>query len=409
MSDEITIDLSESKTTPHFLQVIQKKIRSLREMWRKLPLKQKILISAGSALLVLIIGFLIFWLGCPSGVFLTNVASVIQRGENLGDIALITPEGIRDQESPLDGVLITVQEMEQLNARRPLAVIVENHPAARPVYGLNQADIVYEALVEGGITRFMPIYLRNETDKIGPIRSLRTYFLDWLAGYNEPLIMHIGYAPPAPQSDFRADVLAYMRKHGDILSLGINNGTNFWRVQDKVSPHNAFSSTARLWQKAEENGWMGLKEIDKWSYQTDIPFDERPETQEIALNWNGWGQTSYSVKWVYNRENNYYLRECGGQKSIDSDTGEQIWAKNIVIEFSQQTLAGDSLNHILYQTTGNGDVYIFRDGQVISGSWHKNTRADRTKYYDGEGNEIKLNRGRSWIMMAPTGSEVNYE
>ncbi|MBU0709079.1 DUF3048 domain-containing protein [Patescibacteria group bacterium] len=407
-SEEILIDIPQESLLARLKDKCSACLTSIAKKWKSLNKKQKLLM-AGSALtnLTLIIVITLWWLR-PSGQTFTSSTSLIKSDNNNAEIDVTSPEELRDQQSPLDGILVTEQEIEEIKNRRPLGIIIDNHISARPSFGLNKADLVYEALVEGSITRFMAVYLREQPEKVGPVRSLRTYFLDWLAEFNEPIIMHIGFAPPAPLSAPEADVLAYIYRHG-FNTLGIYHGTNFWRVSDRLAPHNALTSTTSLWEKAKQNKWTGLKDIKPWQFKTDEVLANRPSIQQLSLNWDGWGKTNYSASWTYDQKQNRYLREQANVKAIDADdSNNQIWAKNLIIEFTVQTRANDPLNHVIYQTTGNGRALIFLDGKTIEGVWKKDSRTARTRYYNTQGDEIEFNRGRCWIMIAPAGSEVIY-
>lgn len=400
--------MTESNNPAPEQKTPQSLLAKFRTRWQQFSsTKKTILISA--IILTLTTSFLGYWWlkrGSSTRKEVASPEGVINQGRKV-DLELDPPALVKDSETPLDGIMVTKEEWNHIQERRPLAVIVENHLAARPVYGLNQAEIVYEALVEGGINRFMALYLRNQPSKVGPVRSLRTYYLDWLAGYNQPVIMHIGYAPPAPQSDRRCDVLAYISQYGT-NSLGLT-GRNFWRDSQRKGPHNAFSNTRDLWEAAAKKNWTELKEIEPWKFKNDAPIEERPDEQSLSLNWNGWGSTPYSTRWEYEAKTNRYLRFDQNNPSRDAgDNNNQIRAKNIVIQLNPQIAVNDSLNHILYTTVGEGEAKIFMDGQVTTGRWKKEHRLNRTKYYNQNNKEISLNRGRTWILVAPVNSELTH-
>lgn len=305
----------------------------------------------------------------------------------------------------LDGVKITESEYQRLEKRRPLAIMVENHPAARPQSGLAQAELVWEALVEGGITRFMPVYWRNAPEVVGPVRSARKYFLDWSSELGDALYMHIG---GAVSDNPEANALLYIQEHG-LKSLGISGRDTFWRVSGRRAPHNAYSDSRHLWDEAERLGWGGLPPMEKWKFKDDAPLKERGSTTEITLNWNGWGQNLWSVRWVFDREKNEYLRfHQVDEPHLDALTQKQLTAKNVVVAFMRVTPANDGSARVVYKTTGEGRALIFRDGQVIEGRWQKRDRTDRTRFYDQEGKEVEFNRGRTWIMAVPENSELTY-
>lgn len=312
----------------------------------------------------------------------------------------------KDHESPLTGTLITKTRYDEIIKRRPMGVIIENHVDARPQSGLNDADIVWEALAEGGISRFMPVYLENAPDKVGPVRSLRKYFLDFVSELRDGLVMHIGYAHT---DNDETNALGYIYKY-DVKALGLFISNNFWRVSNKVAPHNAYSSIKDLWQKAEEKGWTGIVDLTRWKFKEDEKQAALGEVREISFDWQGWGVTNYSVKWTFDVEKNVYLREQNTVKHTDAETGDQISAKNVILQVhnTRVTVDTDSKSRLIYDLIGEGDAFIFMDGKVIKGRWKKSERVARTVYYEENGDEILFNRGRTWISVLPSGSEIIY-
>lgn len=373
--------------------------------WNSLDSKQKLMTGAAGAGIFVgtLIGIVII---AKKGGGLPSFFS----GKKGIEINVSQPEEPRDRMALLDGVLITKSQYDELSNRRPLAVVVDNHLDARPLAGLDKADLVYEALVEGGITRFLAFFWRQTPESVGPVRSIRSYYLDWIAELNDALFMHIG---GAVSSNPLANALGIIQQHG-MKSLGISGRNTFWRVNEKQAPHNAYSSTKKLWEEAERIGWQPEGTLTSWKFKSDPPKADRPKTdesqqQKIKINWNGWGETTFSVTWVYDAQKNVYLREQGGGKAVDEITNEQLFAKNVILQYSLQTLANDGTARILYQTIGTDKALIFLDGKVIEGTWKKNNRLDRTRFYDSEGNEIEFNRGTTWVGVIPIGSEVEYE
>lgn len=375
----------------------------LRIWWKGLTKKQKILYLslAGLTIILLIIGGIFIFKALGLGKWDKDTT-----GEKSQVSEEATPkEEPKDHESPLSGRLITKSEYEKIMQRRPMGVILENHVDARPQSGLNEADIVWEALAEGGISRFMAVYLENEPDKVGPVRSLRKYFLDWVSELRDGLIMHIGYAhTDNPDTNALGYVYTY-----DVKALGLFLSHPFWRVTTRLAPHNAYSSVKDLWVKAADKGWTGVIDLDRWQFK-DPAKDNFGEVKEISFNWQGWGATDYSVKWTFDPIKNRYLREHNGVPHIEAQTDEQITAKNVVIQLHNwhYTVDTDGKSRLVYDLLGEGEAYVFIDGKVIEGKWKKADRVSRTKYYDENGKEIEFNRGRTWISVLPTGSEIMY-
>lgn len=325
---------------------------------------------------------------------------------------------------PLNGAKFGKTQKEKWEKRRPLGVMIENHLDARPQSGLSKADIVYEAVAEGGITRFLAIFYCQDAPYIGPVRSARIYFIKLLQEYGDyPLYAHVGGAnTPGP-----ADAL------GEIRDLGWANYNDlnqfsvpfpyFWRdyerLPNRATEHTVYSSTAKLWQYAAEK--RGLTDKDEegnrwdknfvlWSFAEDLPFSQRGETKKISFGfWENFA-SDYSVQWLYDKQNNQYQRVNGAKLHIDKNTNKQIVAKNVVIIFAQESPANDGYEggHILYRLIGSGESLVFQNGQVIKATWKKQKEEARMIFFDQTGKEISFVGGPIWIEILPVGNEVNY-
>lgn len=291
--------------------------------------------------------------------------------------------------------------------------MIENHADARPIIGLSRADIVYEAVAEGGITRTLDIFLCQDVGDLAPIRSARTYFLDWVLEYNAAYA-HVGGAnTPGP-----ANALGQIRDYGilDMDQFGLGFPT-YWRGTDKLAPHNVHSTTKKLWEAAEERGFGpenkdGKKWDDgfiKWKFKDDAALEARGDQKPIIVPF--WEQApDYIVTWQYDKNTNVYQRFIAGVAQIDPATTEQMSPKNVIIQFQVESTANDGYpdGHLLYKTTGSGNALIFTDGKAQKGTWNKKTKTDRTIYKDAAGKEITFNRGQTWIQTVPVGNDVEY-
>lgn len=345
-----------------------------------------------------------------------------------------TPAGPKDQVCPLNGAKFTKTEKDLWETRRPLTVMIENHTDARPQSGLSKADVVYEVVAEGAITRFMAVFycadalyaLKDEYD-IGPVRSARTYFLDWASEYSDtPLYAHVGGAGQCndPTVDPRAKALCQIEKYGwknkdtwsdlDQWALGIKEcRREETRVGHEVATeHQMYCSSWALWTKAEVRKLTNLnykgvswnKNFRSWLFKED-----QPSAGSVSPEFDFWRDyKAYAVKWDYDKASNAYRRSNGGQPHIDFNTQEQLVAKNVVVQFTKETGPLDEHKHLIYGTTGTGRALIFQDGLVIEGTWAKKSRTDKTLYYDNGGREVKFNRGPIWIEILPTTGKVNY-
>lgn len=339
------------------------------------------------------------------------------------------PNAPKTEVSPLNGIRLSQEELAFLTKRLPLGVMIENHAEARPQSGLTAADVVYEAVAEGGITRFLAIYWSSLEDvALAPVRSIRTYFLDWISEYNG-LLSHVGGANcnlttgSGCANGAPADALGQIEKYG-IKSLnqyfvGLDAyERDYERVgQTVATEHTMVSSINKLWQVAEKWGWTGITEAGSWlddfrpwKFKDDPSEDKRPSGQTIEFGfWEGMFAQDFQVRWEYNPQFNSYLRSNGSTPHLDLNNDQQITAKNVVVLFMTEKPASDGYPgnvRLLYGTVGQGDALVFQDGQEIKATWEKESRTARTLFYDGSGKEIQLTRGPIWIEVLPMGNEV---
>lgn len=299
-------------------------------------------------------------------------------------------------ESPLDGVGYSTNEQA---TRHPLAVMIENHPDARPQSGLSNASIVYEAITEGGITRFMAIFGPKDSSEIGPIRSARLFFMDWLKEY-DAFYAHAGG---------NEDALANITKYG---ILDLNHATKYFYRDNKgksvASEHTLYSSTEKLYQYASSKKFdISSSNFTKMTYKDDAPTKESPKNVEIDFS----NSVSYAVKWSYDASNNEYLRFMGGSEHKDRTTSKQLTAKNIIIQTVSRTLnptGSYGSQNWVFKTVGSGDATILMDGKSTKATWKKASLTDRTKFYDETGAEIQFNRGSFWYEIVPPESEISF-
>lgn len=330
------------------------------------------------------------------------------------------PNEPKTEVCPLNGAMKTKRSKDNWVTRFPLAVMIENHQEARPQSGLSYADVVYEAVAEGGITRFMALFLCNLSDvQVGPVRSARTYFLDWLSEYNA-LYAHVGGANTPGPADALGQIIKYNIKDMNQFSIGF---PTFWRDYERLgrtvaTEHTMYSTTQKLWEVAVKRGWINNDSAKKWEdgfiqwkFKDDLKDVNAalPSANSISVEfWQGYDD--YTVKWSYDANCNCYTRSNGGPH-IDLDNKKPLSAKNIVVQFEKESNANDGYEnnaHLIYGTIGQGRALIFQDGKVIDGKWSKQSRLARSKYTDNKGNEISFNRGVIWIQTVREGSKTSY-
>lgn len=279
----------------------------------------------------------------------------------------------------------------------PLAVMVENHPDARPQVGLQYPDIVYEALAEGGISRFMAVYLTQEADVIGPVRSTRHYFVYLAAEFNATLV-HVGSSPIGYAALAATNIRRLNESAGD---------PGVWRSEYRYAPHNAFTGTVEARAAADSvqpsvpGTWGPMVYKDP-----SIPTEAPPATYvRIDYPPGGW----YTVEYTWDPESNYYPRYMDGVAHEDGLTGEAYRARNIVIQVVPDEVI-DREGRLDLAQTGVGDAYFFVDGTLQKGYWTKADFGSRTFYWDTAGNMIRLNPvGTTWVQLVPTNAVITIE
>ena len=330
--------------------------------------------------------------------------------------------GKKDQECPLNGEMLTAQHRSNWEKRRPLGVMIENSTSARPQSGLTSADVIFEFVAEGGITRFLSVFYCKDAKFVGPVRSARMYFINELQGFgNYPLYAHVGGAnTPGP-----ANALGEIEKLGwanynDLNQFSIPYPT-YWRdysrLKDVDTEHTMYSSTSKLWGFAAEKRRLTDVNDDKEKWDDGFTAwtfadDESNKGTTTAISYDFWaGKASYSVSWTYDATTNSYIRSHGDRVAhTDLNNKQSISSKNLVVMFVKESKARDGYEggHLLYGTQGKGDALVFQNGDVTKATWKKTKETDLVRFYDTSGEEISMIRGQIWISGVPTGNTVTY-
>lgn len=281
-------------------------------------------------------------------------------------------------------------------AKRPvIAVMVENHPDARPQSGLSSAGVVYEALAEGGITRFQAYFQDTTASAIGPVRSLRPYYIDWALEYGAP-VAHAGGS---------ADALNLIGPTGlKALNALVIGAPSFYRTSDRVAPHNLYTNSNLLDKLLANKGWANTPTFTPNTRSADAP-NSTPAHPNIHIEYSS---ASYSVDYRYDSASNSYNRFLAGKAHTDKNSGQTIKVKNVVVLYTVTTNLNDDKGHVKLDTIGKGNCLVFRDGTVSTGTWSKDSRTGRTKLLDSAGKEISLAIGNTWYSIVPTTKKVTY-
>ncbi|MFH0819175.1 MAG: DUF3048 domain-containing protein [Patescibacteria group bacterium] len=293
----------------------------------------------------------------------------------------------------IDGIKITKNRANFL----PVAIVVENYAGIRPQSGLADANIVYEALAEGGITRFLAIYASGTDVKtIGPVRSARHYFVDVAEEYGG-IFAHIGGSPQA------LGILSFEEYITDLNQFTYSQ--YYWRDDNIAAPHNLFTSSELMSYAIRDL----LSENPEGNYTAWKFKDENASSVSIDKYIKiDYSLDQYAVEWKYNTADNIYMRFNGDKEHKDALTDKQLTAKNIIVQFADTSLLEGEAERLDIKTIGEGEALIFLDGEVISGTWKKSQRGDRTLYYDKNNQEIEFNRGNTWVEMVKLETSVQW-
>lgn len=306
-----------------------------------------------------------------------------------------TPNRNVDRRVPrnLDGVLVPASQQNG----NIFAVMIENIRESRPPSGLDKASVVYEALAEGGITRFLALFpVGVSVPEIGPVRSARPYFIAWAEEY-KPLYVRAGGSPQA---------LALLRAKPNIIDFNqFTNGPFFWRDKSRRAPHNLYTSSEKLFLGLKRTAPEAVPTYKPWTFKEEPALDSRPTTvNDVVIDFSSF---AYKVTYRYDRALNQYQRLLGDAPHVTKD-GTAIAAKNVVIEYVQTGLIPGDKQRLQLQTSGEGRLVLIQDGTVIEGTWKKVANADRTELLDANGNPLALNPGPIWIEIVPTDRKVTY-
>jgi hypothetical protein len=272
---------------------------------------------------------------------------------------------------------------------RPLAVMVENHPAARPQSGLAQADVVYEVLAEGGITRFLALFRTDSARTVGPIRSARPYFIDLMEAF-DPVYVHCGQS-------WEAEKVLSQRVVAEINEL--HDRRPFWRDKHRRPPHNLYASTASLAREADRLGL--LSPPNPWPLkQSDSPLVGKPALSIDLAYHDG---LRYDVHYQYDSGSRRYLRSVNGRPHVDAVTGQQLRADTVIMEEAATRSLGGKYGELDIDVIGSGRCWLARDGCWVAGYWRKDAAETATYYTARDGSPLYAAPGQTWIQIFPEG------
>lgn len=284
---------------------------------------------------------------------------------------------------------------------RPYAIMINNISTARPLQsGLQDAYIMYEIIVEGGITRYLALFLDANTDRIGSIRSARHYYLDY-ALENDAIFVHHGQSPQALEdiSTLKID------------RIQVNNTTTGWRDKtlNVATEHTLFTSTDKL-----KNGLKNLRTERKkdllLKYKKDEVSLENMENSKKADNVSITYSKGTTTSYQYDAENKVYNRFVNNKEHTDYVTKKQYNFKNIITyQVPNKSIEGDNKGRQDINNIGSGEGYFITNGYAVKINWSKECRECQTKYTYTNGEEIEVNDGNTFIQIQPSGEKLVIE
>jgi hypothetical protein len=316
------------------------------------------------------------------------------------------PDSETDAEPDLTGLAVNsltgLYINEEAARQRPVAVVINNLRKALPQSGISQADIYYEVLSEADITRIVAVFRDFNSAKIGPVRSTRDYFLDFGLDM-DAVFVHFGGSPAG---------YTFIKSNRINNIDGITDGRTFWRDQARASvpgmlEHSAYTSAERITQEIERREYRTEVKENYASFNffdEQTPLDGATAVKKVTVPFSN----SQSPVFEYNPETSVFARSQQGGAHIDEETGTQLEVTNIIIQnASMKVVDNEGRRQVSLVTQGSG--YLVTHGGYAPITWAKTSHDSPTKYYDTNGEEIKLNKGKTWICVFQDYGEVIFE
>jgi hypothetical protein len=299
------------------------------------------------------------------------------------------PEEEEDDEirSYIDNMVIEKDD------ERMIGVVIENHTESRrQMAGLEEASLVFEAEAEGGITRFLAFYPYQNTERVGPVRSVRPYFVRWAEQFDSALA-HAG------GSELGLSTIYSSGHIFDLDGLALEGGLEYF-TRDYVyfAPHNLFTNLKELRELIDDRGWD--KPLDDPYFRFGELSDYAEEEGETIHIYYPFPE--YFVRYDYDEDEGVYERFQNGNPHIDHGSEKQVTASNVVV-LIKNYYPTDDVGRLYMKTEGSGDMYLFRDGKVVPGTWRRPETHSSYTFYDENGEELTFATGKTWI------SVVNYQ
>ena len=372
-------------------------------------------------------------IGLAGGIacFIVALMQTDQIGNSLEFPVIPSPKGAEGMYSSLTGELLA----DGVNKNAPSYCVQTPNgtDGARPQAGLTQAGVIFEAIAEAGITRFAAIYQNPTSAVIGPIRSLRLYYLDWDTPF-DCAIVHAGGADDALRAvssggykDLSEDY-SYMYRGTYGQRLWNNLFTTASNLQQYSDNHNYKESNIQGFARMTPDesaqklaNSLAIEKLEITHPATKNTSELVARVPEIKINFGGFA--TFNTHYVYDINNNVYLRsyQTGYKHEVYKCPDENLGEKNpedvcelvqmapsvVVAMIVSERRASDNYHEVI-TTTGSGKAYIFQNGDVIEGTWSKPTKNDQIKFADNDNHEIKLAPGQTFISAIPSYGSIEY-
>ena len=288
---------------------------------------------------------------------------------------------------------------EQIEAARPLQVSIDNVGSAIPQSYLSVADLIYEFPVEGSQSRIQAIFYSEIPDHFGPIRSVRPYFVDLAREYDSLFLGH-GWSPDAKN---------YLLQGYVPYINAMNSDCAFYRVDDKDSPHDSYLDWSEVKRKIDENGWWDekveltgfqfLEEVEEDEKAKDKDKDKDEEQVDLPATYITVNYGASNCEYTYDPETKLYTRSIDGYDYVDRETDEAITVSNILVQRVYSSVL-DYKGRLSIDMCAGGEAILYTGGEVIEGTWSRDSLDSRTVFVDKDGNEFKLSVGKTWVQVA---------
>ncbi len=281
------------------------------------------------------------------------------------------------------------------NQKRPLAVMIDNHPNARMQAGFRNADMVFEMVVEGSYTRYMMIFHSQDAELVGPIRSARKYYIDRMSEF-DAIYTHFGGSKEAN---------LFLKDKDDIDGMVVPSSV-IWRYNDtgKSAPHNAYSNTKKLREYAIEKGSVNTTEKPGFNFYDTARDIAGEPANKVHVSYFAANQSIFT----YDPATGFYSYNKDGEDQVDENDQKPLEISNIIIQVANYYPNPDYKGILTLDQVGKGEGYFVTRGKYVPITWEKADQDSQTKYYF-DGREITLNPGQTWVLLAQDQDRTDIE